>query len=133
MPELDKYWRQDVLASVWRPMTTPASKKRHKNDDRKRARFTAGANVGSGVAFGRARYHRCAGVPPSGGGCRNSNDAKRRHFDAEIKGEIRMIRMLQGLLCTPLSDQEELCAMGPEQLEALTASLQEKLHSRTAS
>jgi hypothetical protein len=49
------------------------------------------------------------------------------------EGEIKMIRMLQGLLGTALSDEKDLSALSLEQLEALTAGLQEKLRSRTPS
>ena len=48
-----------------------------------------------------------------------------------IKGMIEMVRMLQGLLYLPVSDEKELSAMGLEQLGALTAGLQEQLRSRT--
>ena len=41
-----------------------------------------------------------------------------------------MVRMLQGLLYIPLSDEKDLSAMGLEQLDSLTAGLQEKLRSR---
>jgi flagellar biosynthesis/type III secretory pathway protein FliH len=50
-----------------------------------------------------------------------------------IKGKIEMVRMLQGLLYMPLSDEKELTAMGLEQLDALTAGLQEKLRGRVPS
>ncbi len=53
--------------------------------------------------------------------------------EGEIKGEIKMIRMLQGLLGMALSDEKELSALSLEQLEVLTAGLQEKLRSRTPS
>jgi len=64
-------------------------------------------------------------------------DAARREgkdegrLEGEIEGEIKMIRMLQGLLCMALSDEKELSALSLEELEALTAGLQEKLRSRT--
>ena len=51
-------------------------------------------------------------------------------IEGEIKGEIKMIRMLQGLLSTPLGDETELSAMSLEELEALTAGLQQKLRGR---
>ncbi len=47
-----------------------------------------------------------------------------------IEGEIKMILMLQGLLSMPLSDEKELSGMSLTELEALTASLQEKLRGR---
>ncbi len=50
----------------------------------------------------------------------------------KIEGEIKTIHILQGLLYQPPADEKELEAMGLERLEALTASLQEKLRSRTA-
>ena len=42
-----------------------------------------------------------------------------------------MVRILQGLLNLPLGDEQELSALGIQQLESLIASLQEKLRSRT--
>ncbi len=61
-------------------------------------------------------------------------------IEGEIKGEIKgktqgkieTIRMLEGLLYQPLSDEKDLATMGLEQLEALMGRLQEKLRSRTA-
>jgi len=53
--------------------------------------------------------------------------------DGLIKGKIEMVRMLQGLLYMPASDEQELSAMGLEGLESLTAGLQEKLRGRTPS
>ncbi len=47
------------------------------------------------------------------------------------KGKIEMVRMLQGLLNLPLGDEQELSALGIQQLESLIASLREKLRSRT--
>ena len=41
--------------------------------------------------------------------------------------------MLQGLLYLPLSDEQELMAMGLEQLELLASGLQEKLRGRKPS
>ncbi len=58
------------------------------------------------------------------------NSARR---EGEIKGEIKMIRMLQGLLCTPVSEEESLRVMSLEQLESLTSSLQEQLRGRSTS
>ena len=50
--------------------------------------------------------------------------------EGKIEGKIDTIRMLQGLLYLPLSDEQELRAMGLEQLELLASSLQEKLRGR---
>ena len=50
--------------------------------------------------------------------------------EGKIEGKIETVRMLQSLLYMPLSDEHELSAMGLEQLEALTAALQEKLRGR---
>jgi predicted transposase YdaD len=52
-------------------------------------------------------------------------------IEGRIEGKIEMVRMLQGLLYMPVSDEKELSAMGLEQLDALTAGLQEKLRGRT--
>jgi len=51
----------------------------------------------------------------------------------KIEGKIEMVRMLQGLLYMPVSDEKELSAMDLEQLDALTAGLQEKLRGRATS
>jgi predicted transposase/invertase (TIGR01784 family) len=51
-------------------------------------------------------------------------------IEGEIEGEIKMIRMLQGLLNMPLGDEKELSALSLEELESLTAGLQEKLRGR---
>ena len=51
----------------------------------------------------------------------------------KIEGKIELIRTLQGILQTPVSEELELRAMTLEQLEALTSSLQEQLRSRTPS
>ena len=53
--------------------------------------------------------------------------------EGKIEGKIDTIRMLQGLLYLPLSDEQELRAMGLEQLELLASGLQEKLRSRKPS
>ncbi len=50
--------------------------------------------------------------------------------EGEIKGEIKMIRTLQGLFGVPVADEAELRTMSLEQLEAITSDLQEKLRSR---
>ncbi len=52
-------------------------------------------------------------------------------IEGEIKGEIQMIRTLQGLLGVPLADEEKLRALSLEQLQAITSDLQEKLRNRT--
>jgi predicted transposase/invertase (TIGR01784 family) len=61
-------------------------------------------------------------------------DSARREGElkGKIEGKIEMIRMLQGLLYQPPSDEKELEAMGAEQLESLKSSLQEQLRIRTA-
>ena len=55
----------------------------------------------------------------------------------EVKGEtkvrIETIQSLQGILCVPVSEEQELRTLTLEQLQALTSSLQEKLRNRTAS
>jgi hypothetical protein len=48
----------------------------------------------------------------------------------KIEGEIKLIRTLQGILCVPVSEEEDLRGMTLEQLEALTGSLQEKIRNR---
>jgi predicted transposase/invertase (TIGR01784 family) len=52
-------------------------------------------------------------------------------IEGKLEGKIEAVRMLQGLLYLPVSDEKELSAMGLEQLDALTDGLQEKLRSRT--
>jgi len=52
-------------------------------------------------------------------------------LDGLIKGEVKLVRMLQGLLNVPPSDEKELGAMGLNRLESLASSLQEKLRTRT--
>jgi hypothetical protein len=49
----------------------------------------------------------------------------------KIEGKIKIIRTLQGILNAPLSEESELRAMQLEQLESMTAGLQEKLRNRT--
>ena len=51
-------------------------------------------------------------------------------IEGEIKGKIELIRTLQGILNVPVSEEQDLCGMTLEQLEALTSSLQQKLRSR---
>jgi predicted transposase/invertase (TIGR01784 family) len=47
------------------------------------------------------------------------------------EGKIELIRTLQGILCAPVSEEQDLRAMTLEELEAMTGSLQEKLRNRT--
>jgi len=58
-------------------------------------------------------------------------DAAKR--EGRIEGKIEMVRMLQGLLYLPVGDEKELSALSLEQLDALTAGLQEELRGRTPS
>ena len=53
--------------------------------------------------------------------------------EGEIKGEIKTIRILQGLLGVPLGDEQELRTLTLGQLQSLTNDLQEKLRNRTPS
>jgi len=48
----------------------------------------------------------------------------------KVEGEIKLIRTLQGILQTPVSEEQHLRAMTLEQLEAVTTALQEKLRNR---
>lgn len=48
-------------------------------------------------------------------------------------GKIELIRTLHGILCVPVSEEENLRGMTLEQLEALTGSLQEKVRNRPSS
>jgi predicted transposase/invertase (TIGR01784 family) len=59
-------------------------------------------------------------------------NASRREgkLEGRIEGEIKSIRMLQGILQLPLSEERELRGMKLEQLESMTGSLQEKLRNR---
>ncbi len=52
-------------------------------------------------------------------------------IEGKIEAKIETIRMLEGLLYQSLSDEKDLAALGLEQLEALTGTLQEKLRNRT--
>ncbi len=54
-------------------------------------------------------------------------------IEGEIKGKIELIRTLQVILQTSVSEEQELRAMTLEQLESLTGSLQEQLRNRTPS
>jgi predicted transposase/invertase (TIGR01784 family) len=51
----------------------------------------------------------------------------------KIEGKIEMIRTLQGILCVPVSEEEDLRGMTLEQLETLTSSLREKVRTRPSS
>jgi predicted transposase/invertase (TIGR01784 family) len=51
--------------------------------------------------------------------------------EGEIKGEIKMVRTLEGLLGVPVAEEAELQTLSLEQLQALTSELQEKLRNRT--
>jgi predicted transposase/invertase (TIGR01784 family) len=53
--------------------------------------------------------------------------------EGEIKGEIKTIQILQGLLGLPVGEAEELRTLAMEQLQALTSTLQEKLRNRVPS
>jgi hypothetical protein len=54
----------------------------------------------------------------------------RNPVEGEIKGEIKMIRALQGLLYMPASTEEEFQGLSLEQLEAITNGLKEQLRNR---
>jgi hypothetical protein len=51
----------------------------------------------------------------------------------KIEGEIKLIRTLQGLLGVPLAQEQDLRTLTLEQLQAMTADLQENLRNRTPS
>jgi predicted transposase/invertase (TIGR01784 family) len=51
----------------------------------------------------------------------------------KIEGKIELIRTLEGILQTSVSEEQELRAMTLQQLESLTSSLQEQLRNRTPS
>jgi predicted transposase/invertase (TIGR01784 family) len=59
-------------------------------------------------------------------------DSAKREGEQEglVKGKIETIRILQGLLCLPLGEEQELRPLGLKELEALTSDLQEKLRGR---
>jgi predicted transposase/invertase (TIGR01784 family) len=54
-------------------------------------------------------------------------------LEGKIEGEIKLIRTLQGILCIPVGEEEDLRGLSLQQLEALTGSLQEKIRSRPSS
>ena len=59
------------------------------------------------------------------------NAAERKgKLEGKLEGKIETIRMLQGILCVPVSEEAELRTLSLEQLEAMTGDLQEKLRSR---
>jgi predicted transposase/invertase (TIGR01784 family) len=51
----------------------------------------------------------------------------------KIEGKIELIRTLQGIMQTAVSEEQDLRTMTLEQLESLTSSLQEQLRNRTPS
>ncbi len=51
----------------------------------------------------------------------------------KIEGKIELIRTLQGILHTSVSEEQELRTMTLEQLESLTSRLQEQLRNRMPS
>jgi len=51
--------------------------------------------------------------------------------DGEIKGEIRLIRMLEDILQIPTSDENNLAGKSLEELQVITLTLQSKVRSRT--
>ncbi|MGO8747803.1 MAG: Rpn family recombination-promoting nuclease/putative transposase [Thermoguttaceae bacterium] len=51
----------------------------------------------------------------------------------KMEGKIELIRALQGILQTSVSEEQELRAMTLEQLESLTSGLREQLRNRTPS
>ncbi len=52
-------------------------------------------------------------------------------IEGEIKVRIETVQDLQRLLGVPVGDEQELRALGREQLQSVTRSLQEKLRNRT--
>ncbi len=62
--------------------------------------------------------------------CAREEGESRGEIKGRIEGEIKMIRMLQGLLNMPANQEEELQGLSLEHLEALTDGLQEKLRNR---
>ena len=54
-------------------------------------------------------------------------------IEGEIEVRIETIQSLQGILCVPVIEEQELRTLTLEQLQALTSSLQEKLRNRTPS
>ncbi len=54
-------------------------------------------------------------------------------IEGQIDGEVRMIRMLQGLLGVVVAGEQELRELTLEQLRAKTSDFQDKLRSRIPS
>jgi predicted transposase/invertase (TIGR01784 family) len=54
-------------------------------------------------------------------------------IEGKMEGKMELIRALQGILQTSVSEEQELRAMTLEQLESLTNGLQEQLRNRTPS
>ncbi len=54
-------------------------------------------------------------------------------IEGKIEGEIKLIRTLQTILCTSVSEEQELRALDLAQLESLTNNLQNQLRNRTSS
>jgi len=54
-------------------------------------------------------------------------------IEGKIEGEIKLIRTLQTILGTPISEEQELRALDLAQLESLTTNLQDRLRNRTSS
>ena len=52
-------------------------------------------------------------------------------IEGEIKVRMEMIQVLQGLLRMPVAQEQELCDLTLEQLQAMTSDLQERLRNRT--
>jgi len=52
--------------------------------------------------------------------------------EGEIEGEKKLIRTLQEILMIPISDESELQGKTFDELQQLTAQLQEKLRNRKA-
>jgi predicted transposase/invertase (TIGR01784 family) len=50
-----------------------------------------------------------------------------------IEGKIEVVRALQGILCAPVSQEQELRGMTLEELSALTSSLQDQIRGRLSS
>ena len=54
-------------------------------------------------------------------------------LEGKIEGKIELIRTLQAILCTPVSEEQKLLAFDLSQLESLTNNLQNRLRNRTSS
>ena len=53
------------------------------------------------------------------------------HREGEIKGEIKLIRTLEGILGLALSNVEDLQKLHLEDLQKLTSTLQDRARNRT--